>query len=124
MTKKEYFDFHRAMCDRMCEVTAAKNSDYSNGLDPFRNFRKYGAKGFLVRIDDKISRLESLLEKDLNAAVENESFEDTCLDLANYALLLAGFMRDSQEAWLAVGRSQENYEYKLKPEFLPEHETL
>jgi hypothetical protein len=102
MTKQQYMNFHKEMCARMVEITERKNSDYSgDGNDPFQNFRQIGSLlgtpgvveiGFLTRMSDKMSRLASYIEKG-SYQVKEESFQDTCLDLANYAILLAGFMR-------------------------------
>jgi hypothetical protein len=93
MTKKEYSEFHRSCCDKMVEITKRKNSDYTGKTDdPFKNFRRRGELGFLVRMDDKLSRLEAFIEKG-SFEVADESFEDTCLDLANYSILLAGYVR-------------------------------
>lgn len=92
MTKEEYMKFHQECCNAMVEITKKKNSDYSGtGNDPFKNFRRRGTYGFLVRMDDKLARIESFLEKG-SYEVKDESFMDTCLDLANYAVLLAGFV--------------------------------
>lgn len=97
MTKQEYIQFHTDCCRKMVEITASKNNDYTGiGDDPFKNFRKRGELGFLVRMDDKISRIESFLEKG-NFQYSKESLEDTCLDLANYALLLLGYVKEKIE---------------------------
>lgn len=42
--------------------------------------------GILIRISDKFTRLASFVRKGFNA-VEDETVEDTLLDLANYSLL-------------------------------------
>lgn len=94
MTKKAaYMQFHSECATKMVEITKKKNSDYTGTSDdPFANFRKRGEFGFLVRMDDKLARLESFIQKG-SFQVADESFEDTCIDLANYAILLAGFVR-------------------------------
>jgi hypothetical protein len=93
MNKKEYMKFHEACTEKMISITKKKNSDYTgNSQDPFKNFRRRGEYGFLVRMDDKLARLESFLEKG-SFEVSDESFEDTCLDLANYSILLAGYVK-------------------------------
>lgn len=98
MTKEKYMLFHEECCKKLIAITKAKNADYTGaGDDPFKNFRKRGQYGFLVRMDDKFSRIESFLEKG-TYQVKEESFLDTCLDLANYAILLAGFMKEEQVA--------------------------
>lgn len=104
MNKEQYFKFHRECCDRMIEITRAKNADYTGeGDDPFANFSVVEhsgiattEQGFLTRMSDKMSRLASFIKKGFYA-VKDESFEDTCLDLANYCILLAGYMRSKRE---------------------------
>jgi hypothetical protein len=94
--KEQFLNFHEKCCAKLHEIVKRKNSDYTGTFDdPYKNFRKRGALGFLVRMDDKLARLESFIEKG-SYEVQDESFLDTCLDLANYAILLAGYMK--QEA--------------------------
>jgi hypothetical protein len=82
-------------CDLNLEVARSKNTDYATGSDAFANFRsveRHGlsvGQGFLVRMEDKMSRLGNLLHKP--AAVKTETLKDTALDLANYAMLLAAW---------------------------------
>lgn len=105
MTKEQYFKFHAEACERMQKITRAKNSDYTGKVnDPFANFSRVEAlgicsteQGFLTRMSDKLSRLSSFVEKG-SYLVKDESFEDTCIDLANYAILLAGYMRSKTAA--------------------------
>jgi len=77
---------------KMVDIAVKKNQDYS-GAEPFQHFmlvERLGVtsaeKGIVVRMCDKVSRIANLLEKD--AAVVDESIQDTLLDLANYALIL------------------------------------
>lgn len=92
MTKADYITFHKKCSEMLVEITAKKNADYTGiGDDPFANFRKRGATGFLTRMDDKFARIESYIQKG-GYEVKDESFLDTCLDLANYSILLAGFV--------------------------------
>ena len=100
MTKQEYMAFHEACCKKMIEVTKAKNADYTGeGDDPFANFTRVEAlgitdtaRGFLVRMTDKMSRITSFAQKGF-LLVKDESVEDTLIDLANYSILMAGFLR-------------------------------
>lgn len=94
MTKQEYMAFHKAACELMVKITAAKNADYCGvSSDPFANFRKHGELGFLVRMHDKLARIESFVAKGF-LKVKDESVTDTLLDLANYSILLAGFITE------------------------------
>jgi hypothetical protein len=82
-----------ALLRKMAAIHAAKNHDYARPevKDYYANFRECEAfgipayKGILIRMSDKWSRIKGLSMKE--AAVKDESIEDTMLDLANYALL-------------------------------------
>jgi hypothetical protein len=69
-----------------------KNADYAGHDDPWNNFEMSLLVGvpveraILVRIMDKISRVNTLLEKE--PSVTNEKIEDTLLDAINYLALL------------------------------------
>lgn len=100
MTKKEYLVFHEDFCRNMMEITKKKNSDYT-GLsdDPFQNFKACEMlmiastmQGFLVRMTDKLARINSFAQKG-HLLVSDETVNDTLLDLANYSVLMAGFIR-------------------------------
>ena len=105
MTKEQYLAFHEQQCQRMIEITKVKNSDYSGGShDPFANFQQIGNLvqlpnvveiGFLTRMSDKISRIGSYVTKGV-LAVKDESVEDTLIDLANYCILFAGYIRSKR----------------------------
>jgi hypothetical protein len=100
MNKTEYMAYHADCCERMKTITAAKNADYTGeGNDPFANFTRVETlgitdtvRGFLVRMTDKLSRITSFAQKGV-LQVKDESIEDTLLDLANYCILLAGFIK-------------------------------
>lgn len=100
MTKAEYLAYHRAMCDRMIEITQAKNADYTgDSPSPFANFttvERLGIattlQGFLVRMTDKFMRVISFMQRGI-LEVKEESVEDALLDLANYSILLAAFIK-------------------------------
>ncbi len=106
MTRKEYLDYHKKMTEKMREISERKNHDYSGfgDDDPFANFRVVeGAKvasteqGFLTRMLDKISRINTYTHTN-SYKVEDESYEDTLIDLANYAILLAGYIKEKKDA--------------------------
>ena len=62
---------------------AAKNHDYGNSFD--KSLDKFGIVASIVRMGDKMNRIESLTNKE--AKVNDESIKDTLLDLANYAIM-------------------------------------
>jgi hypothetical protein len=106
MNQQEYFEFHKTMCDRAREISAAKNNDYSapqkRGDDPFAVFGNFMQaehlnictveQGLCIRLSDKLSRLCNLLAPGHNQTVKDESVQDTALDTINYLLLLLGYL--------------------------------
>jgi hypothetical protein len=57
-----------------------KNADYGDA------FATYGAIGVLVRMGDKIHRLQNITSRGINL-VEDENLRDTLLDLHNYSAM-------------------------------------
>ena len=82
-----------SILDNMQSVYEAKDNDYSATGLPMGNLRKCedagidAWRGCLVRIGDKMSRLENFL-KEKEYLVISEKAEDTVIDLANYAILM------------------------------------
>ena len=105
MNKSEYIEFHDWACEQMKATTRKKNADYTGKSDdPFANFSSSEViagitteQGFLVRMGDKMARLKSFAQKGV-LEVADESFEDTCFDLANYAILFAGYVKGKKNA--------------------------
>lgn len=102
--KEQYLEFHRKFCDEMIAVTIKKNADYTGKSDdPFANFSNVkscgGAtpeQGFLIRMNDKSMRISSFVEKG-ELLVKDETVKDTLLDLANYCILMAGYLRSKKQ---------------------------
>lgn len=67
----------------MAKTYAAKNHDYGNSFEQLCD--KFGIIASVVRLGDKMNRIESLVTK--KAEVKDESIKDTLLDLANYAIM-------------------------------------
>ena len=62
----------------------AKNADYG---DSFRaSYREWGMIAAVVRMDDKMRRLKTLMKAEARVP---ETIKDTLLDLANYAIMTA-----------------------------------
>lgn len=78
--KVKYF---REMTTKMDDVYAAKNHDYG---DSFSKLRQRYPISILIRLADKLNRLETLM-LGADAKVKEESIDDTLLDLANYAVM-------------------------------------
>jgi len=72
-----------------------KNAKYGNN-----NLAKYGHTGILVRLSDKLSRLENMAESGAKNVNEynklRESIEDVYKDIAGYGILGLKLMREGR----------------------------
>lgn len=80
-SRAEIFD---EITKKAADTYRRKNADYG---DSFVKVRNKFPNSVLIRLNDKLNRLEMLIGRSQNAQVKDESIEDTLLDLANYALL-------------------------------------
>lgn len=101
MTQKEFLVKHGELLDKLRDITARKNADYSQEEDALNNFKMVEqlhitstSTGMLVRITDKFARTINLLKKE--AKVKDESILDTLLDFANYCLILAVYKQSGE----------------------------
>jgi hypothetical protein len=69
-----------ALALRNVQVLDSKQLDYGSA-----NIADFGEYGVLVRANDKVARLKNLLTN--VASPQNESIEDSWLDLSNYSLI-------------------------------------
>lgn len=89
---------------KMAETYEKKNHDYGDSFD--KSLDKFGLLASVVRMGDKMNRIESLINKsvqnpaypsvsveDVNL-VKDESIKDTLLDLANYAVMTLVWMNN------------------------------
>jgi len=92
----DLFAGHVRACRMAKDLMVKKNHDYAgaDGANPFSNFEIAEAVGvgtaeqsMLLKLTDKISRLAQFQRAGVLKVTE-ESYEDTCLDVINYAVLL------------------------------------
>lgn len=77
----------------MAETYERKNNDYSDSFG--QSIREFGFVAGVVRISDKFNRLKSLLSGK-EQKVNDESVQDTLLDMANYCIMLKMEMENGQ----------------------------
>ena len=75
----------------LTKIYQAKNQDYGNSFE--KSLYKFGLVASIIRLSDKMNRIESLSQT--KAKVKDESIEDTLLDLANYAIMTVIWLRKS-----------------------------
>lgn len=102
MSREELLKLHAELTQKAKLLMAKKNADYAHGSDPFANFRGslfLGVEpeiGALMRTMDKFKRIESFI-KSGSLQVEDESVIDSVVDIINYAVLIAGMIKERQE---------------------------
>lgn len=69
--------------DELLKTFVDKNADYGNSFES--SLEEYGLIAALIRMDDKMGRLRTLIKSE--AKVRDESISDTLRDLSNYALM-------------------------------------
>ena len=67
----------------MVELYERKNADYGDSFGVL--YERYGLQSTIIRLWDKLLRLERLSKAD--AMVSDESVDDTLIDIANYAVM-------------------------------------
>ena len=78
-------ELEREMASRMMrafDIFKERQKKYGCG-----NIAKRGPMGILVRMDDKLARLDNTVQHGAGESAD-ESVTDTCFDVANYALIL------------------------------------
>lgn len=76
---------HSDLCKQIHDTYIAKNHDYGDSFG--ETYRKLGIISALTRISDKYNRLCSLVMSSDGQKVNDESIQDTLLDMANYCLM-------------------------------------
>lgn len=69
--------------DELLQTFVDKNADYGNSFES--SIEEYGLIAALIRMEDKMGRLRTLIKSE--AKVKDESISDTLRDLSNYALM-------------------------------------
>jgi hypothetical protein len=106
-TRDELLAVIRELAEKAVPIVAQRNSAYAGGGDVFGNLNLIETlssgdirteTGIVIRMGDKVSRLYSLTTR--NAPENDESLEDTLIDLLGYsALLLLRHRRVHYRQW-------------------------
>lgn len=98
----------------LAEQYNRKNHDYGNSFD--KSLDEFGPVAGVVRLGDKMNRLSSLVKKDSERLVEDESLLDTVGDLATYALMLHTWMSKEKETRYTYLHRADGKTYKVRSE--------
>lgn len=94
LTSQKMYDAHK----ELQEIFVKKNTDYGNSFE--ESLEKHGVIAAIVRMEDKMSRLNTLSKND--ALVKDESIIDTLKDLSNYALMTAVWLEQGEDVKVPV----------------------
>lgn len=89
LTAQKMHDAHK----ELQEIFVKKNTDYGNSFE--ESLEKHGLIAAIVRMEDKMSRLNTLSKQE--ALVTDESLIDTLKDLSNYALMSAVWLEGAKK---------------------------
>ena len=89
LTAQKMHDAHKELQD----IFVKKNTDYGNSFE--ESLEKHGLIAAIVRMEDKMSRLNTLSKQE--ALVSDESLIDTLKDLSNYALMSAVWLEQTKK---------------------------
>jgi hypothetical protein len=98
-----------------------KNNDYTGGkkaTDIFANFNSskildiHPVQGLLLRVIDKVQRIRSFTN-DKELSVPNETVEDACDDIVNYAILAKAMLLDERAKKLPTGEEEVTAEKRM-----------
>lgn len=108
-------EMHRDIVENMNKVYKSKNEDYGDSFD--KSLDKFGLLSSLIRLTDKMNRFEQLIDNE--SKVNDESIEDTLLDMANYAIMTVMWrrMNENREAIIIDG-------VNIEKELLPRRDYL
>lgn len=77
-------DNFETITKEMHELYKNKNSDYGSSVND--TYQKYGMVSYLVRMEDKLNRARTLIQKQTQN-VADEKLRDTLIDLSVYSVL-------------------------------------
>ena len=98
------------------ELFKKKNQDYGDA------FAKYGVVGVLVRMGDKIARLQSISTKSVSL-VNSESLRDTLIDLHNYSAMAIMLLDEDEDEDEDEEKIATKNNYPNPPPPTPRHVT-
>ena len=133
MNTEQLLEIHEETCEAAREIMRQKNSDYTGGseaTDALENFKAslslglHPATGLLLRVQDKLMRIRSFVA-DGELRVVNESVEDACDDIVNYAILCKALLREEAEGKKAppTGSTKDPFRFTDTPVELAHTET-
>lgn len=84
---------YAGVIQELSETYVKKNADYGNSFE--KTLDKRGLIPAIVRMEEKMERMEKLWETE-ETLVDSESIIDSAMDLANYAIMTAMWLKKKE----------------------------
>ena len=84
---------HAKIIEEIHDMFVRKNADYGNSFE--NSLDEWGLIVSAMRVQEKLDRVKTSLKQELK--VKDESVEDSFLDIANYAIMTAMWLRKEKE---------------------------
>ena len=81
--------------EELLNTFCKKNHDYGSSFE--LSLDKHGLVAGVVRMEDKMNRLSTLVDSDTDAQIASESLVDTLMDLSNYSAMAACWLMGQDE---------------------------
>lgn len=104
---------------QMLSTYKAKNADYGSSFD--KTLNEFGLVASVVRLNDKMERIKSLIKSD--AKVLDEKIDDTLLDMANYAVLTLLWLRN-KDSDIVSGTANDTENHSVTETKLPQEYSV
>lgn len=95
--------------DELLQTFVDKNADYGNSFES--SLEEYGLIAALIRMEDKMGRLRTLIKSE--SKVKDESISDTLRDLSNYALMASVWFDNTNDSKDELDEQIEDLNQKL-----------
>ena len=101
LTFEQKAKIHKELLEEIHKLYLSKNKDYGDSVHD--TFLKYGMSAYLVRVEDKINRINNLTKNGFEPCVD-EKLKDNLLDAANYLILAAIELEDDKSERVTTAR--------------------
>jgi hypothetical protein len=110
--------------DHTLLTVTKKQRDYGS-----ENIAKFGLNGLVIRMHDKIARLENLLKK--KSSPSNESIEDTLLDIIGYSIIAIKWINNTfllpmsnTDDFMPKALTEDQYFYSIEESPINRHKKV
>ena len=83
------------ICSDLMDLHSRKNKDYGNAAH--KSYLKYGIISYVMRLSDKMNRLDSLTKPGATIEVNDESLIDTFMDMAAYSIMAIESLKSGEK---------------------------